>query len=133
MIAGATTIKMTALRCAGAIVLSLLAVSTCRAQAKKITPADAKDHVGEHATVCGRVVSTHFAKTTKCEPTFLNLDEPYPRQIFTILIWGSDRSKFGVPETRYRDQQVCVMGVITSFKGSPEVVANEPAQILVQK
>jgi hypothetical protein len=116
------------------VIFGLYAVitSACYAQTKKITPADAKDHVGEHATVCGKAVSTHFAKTTKGEPTFLNLDEPYPRQIFTILIWGSDRSKFGVPETRYRDQQVCVTGVITRYKGSPEVVANEPAQIVIQ-
>jgi hypothetical protein len=105
----------------------------CHAQAKKITPAEAKDHVGEHATVCGKAVSTHFAKTTKGEPTFLNLDEPYPKQIFTILIWGSDRSKFGVPETRYRDQDVCVTGTVTSYKGSPEIVATESTQIVIQK
>lgn len=124
---------MTAHRYAGAIVLSLLAISTCRAQTKKLAPADAKDHVGEHATVCGKVVSSHFAKTTKGEPTFLNLDEPYPRQIFTILIWGSDRGKFGAPETKYRDQQVCVTGIITNFKGSPEVVAIDPGQIHIEK
>jgi hypothetical protein len=105
----------------------------CHAQAKKITPAEAKDHVGEHATVCGKAVSTHFAKTTKGEPTFLNLDEPYPKQIFTILIWGSDRSKFGVPETRYRDQDICVTGTVTSYKGSPEIVATESTQIVIQK
>jgi hypothetical protein len=70
---------------------------------------------------------------TKGEPTFLNLDEPYPRQIFTILIWGSDRTKFGTPEARYRDAQFCVTGTITSYKGSPEVVASEPGQIQVEK
>jgi hypothetical protein len=124
---------MITLKSVAIFALSLATIPTCHAQTKKITPADAKDHVGEHATVCGKAVSTHYAKTTKGEPTFLNLDEPYPRQIFTILIWGSDRSKFGVPETSYRDQQVCVTGVITSYKGSPEVVANEPAQIVIQK
>jgi hypothetical protein len=107
--------------------------STCYAQTKKFAPTEAKDHVGEHVTVCGKVVTTHYAKTTKGEPTFLNLDEAYPRQIFIILIWGNDRGKFGVPETKYRDQQVYVTGVITNFKGSPEVVANEPSQIVIQK
>jgi hypothetical protein len=74
----------------------LLAFSTS-AQTNKITAAEAKDHVGEVRTVCGKVVSTHYAVKSKGEPTFLNLDEPYPKEVFTILIWGSDRAMFGTP------------------------------------
>jgi hypothetical protein len=48
---------------------------------------------------------------------FLNLDEPYPREVFTILIWGSDRAKFGTPEMKYKDAKVCVTGKITSYRG----------------
>jgi hypothetical protein len=47
-----------------------------------------------------KVVSTHYASSSKGQPTFLNLDELYPKEVFTILIWGSDRTKFGVPETK---------------------------------
>ena len=25
------------------------------------------------------------------QPTFLNLDDPYPKEVFTISIWGSER------------------------------------------
>ena len=110
----------------------LLAFSTS-AQTKKITAAEAKDHVGEVRTVCGKVASTHYSVSTKGQPTFLNLDEPYPRQIFTILIWGSDRAKFGMPETKYKDATVCVTGKITSYRGKPEVVATEPKQIVQEK
>jgi len=85
---------------------SLLAFNTA-AQTNKITAAEAKDHVGETRTVCGKVASTHFASKTKGEPTFLNLDEPYPKEVFTILIWGCDRAKFGAPETKYKDATVC--------------------------
>jgi hypothetical protein len=38
----------------------LLAFSTT-AQTNKITAAEAKDHVGEVRTICGKVASTHFA------------------------------------------------------------------------
>jgi hypothetical protein len=62
-------------------------------------------------------------------PTFLNFDKRYPDQIFTLVIWGGDRSKFGDPETVYRGKRACVTGKISVFKGVPEVVANEPAQI----
>src|SRR5277367_2468104 len=110
----------------------LLAVTSLHAQTKKLTTAEAKDHIGDRATVCGKVVSTHYAKSSKGEPTFLNLDEPYPREVFTILIWGSDREKFGVPESKYRDARVCVTGKITGYRGTTEIVATEPSQITMQ-
>jgi DNA/RNA endonuclease YhcR with UshA esterase domain len=50
---------------------------------------------------------------------------------FTLVIWGNDRSKFDNPETTYRGKRVCVTGKISAFKGVPEVVANDPAQIKV--
>jgi DNA/RNA endonuclease YhcR with UshA esterase domain len=113
--------------------LFLLFAFRTLAQTNKITTAEAKDHVGETQTVCGKVVSTHYAVKSKGEPTFLNLDEPYPKEVFTILIWGSDRAKLGTPETKYKDTRVCVTGKITSYRGKPEVVATEPSQIVEQK
>ena len=114
--------------------ISVLAATwAVHAQAGHITAADAKNHVGEMATVCGKVVSTHFASGSKGQPTFLNLDEPYPKQIFTIVIWGNDRSKFGEPDKAYRDKRVCVTGRITNFRGTPEVAASDSAEIKVQK
>lgn len=102
-------------------------------QTKKLTAAEAKDHVGERATVCGQVVSTRYADRSKGQPTFLNLDKPYPNEIFTILIWGEDRPKFGAPESKYRDANVCVTGKISSYRATPEIVGTEPGQIVVQK
>jgi hypothetical protein len=63
----------------------------------------------------------------------LNLDEPYPRQIFTILIWGSDRAKFGDPESKFENKKVCVTGTIKDYRGVPEMVAQQPGQIETQK
>ena len=103
------------------------------AQSRQLTSAEAKNHVGERATVCGKVVSAHYAAKTKGSPTFLNLDEPYPKQIFTILIWGSDRAKFGNPETEYANKKVCVRGLIKDYKSGTEIIAEEPNQIEVQK
>jgi len=110
-----------------------LTIPSVRAQTKKITASEAKDHVGDRATVCGKVASTHYAKSSKGEPTFLNLDEPYPKEIFTILIWGSDRGKFGTPESEYKGLRVCVTGKITTYRGVPEIVAGEREQIEIQK
>ena len=111
----------------------LAAALVVHAQSGHITASEAKNHVGEKTAVCGKVVSTHFASGSKGQPTFLNLDEPYPKETFTILIWGSDRPKFGKPEDTYRDKAVCVTGKITSHKGVPEIIASETSQIQSRK
>ena len=97
-----------------------------------ISASEAAKHIGETATVCGKVASTHYAARTRGEPTFIDLDKPYPNQIFTVLIWGSDRPKFGDPEETYQSKNICATGKITEYRGVPEIVANEPSQITVR-
>jgi hypothetical protein len=72
----------------------LLAVSTlARGSADgTLTTAEARNHVGETATVCGHVASAHYAERSKGQPTFINLDKPYPNSPFTVLIWAKKRS-----------------------------------------
>jgi hypothetical protein len=116
------------------ILSAVLVLTLCTAaRGNKITAREAKDHIGEIETVCGKVASTHFASGSKGQPTFLNLDEPYPKEIFTILIWGSDREKFGTPELEYKGLRVCATGKITSYRGVPEIIATERGQIEIQK
>lgn len=116
-----------------ALLLCIITVTSVYAQTKRVNPTAAKNHIGEQAVVCGKVVSARYASQTKGEPTFLNLDQPYPKQVFTIVIWGDDRAKFGEPESKYLNQKVCVTGKITSFRGEPEVVASNPDKLETQK
>jgi len=113
--------------------LSVVGVAASQTKAAHLTAAEAKNHVGERATVCGKVASSHYAQRSRGEPTFLNLDEPYPREIFTIVIWGNDRAKFGESEQKYRDKNVCVTGTIASYRGTPEIAASQPEQINLVK
>lgn len=115
------------------IAVALIVPLFASAQKTHLTARDAKAHIGETQTVCGKVVSTRYAPGSKGQPTFLNLDEPYPNEIFTILIWSENRAKFGIPETEYRDNNVCVTGKITNYRGTPEIVATEPSQIVAQR
>jgi len=118
-----------------ALVCAMLAMALCllafapAPQHQKLSASEAKDHIGETATVCGAVVSARYAASTKGQPTFLNLDKPYPNQIFTVLIWGNNRSKFGTPEIDYKGKRVCVAGKITEYRGTPEIVTNDPQQL----
>lgn len=108
----------------------VLCVSQCLNAA--ITSSEAKDHIGESTTVCGVVASAHFARSSRGQPTFINLDEPYPNQVFTVLIWGSDRPKFGAPEQVFANRKLCVTGLIKLFRGVPETIVYAPSQIKLQ-
>ena len=95
------------------------------------TPEQAKAHLCELATVCGTVASAKYASSSRGQPTFLNLDRPYPQQIFTIVIWGTDRPQFGTPETEYLGKRLCVTGQIESYRGTLEIVVKEKSQLTV--
>lgn len=111
----------------------LVVFTFVHAQSKHLNSNEARNHIGERATVCGKVVSTHYASKTRGEPTFLNLDEEFPKQVFTIVIWGSDRPKFVQPEEKYLDKNVCVTGKVISYRGIPEIAASQPNQIELEK
>ncbi len=111
-----------------ALSFALFLVRSGQAQ-KTITALEAKDHINESATVCGNVVSARFSASTRGKPTFLNLEKPYPNQIFTVVIWGSNRTKFGTPEIEFKGKRICVTGKIENFRGVPEIAASDPQQV----
>ncbi len=103
-------------------------------QAPSITAAEAKAHVGQQATVCGVVKSARWASNSNRKPTFLNLDDAYPKQTFTVVIFEENRGKFSpAPEEQFRDKQICVTGKIEEFRGTPEIVVTAPAQIALRE
>ena len=111
----------------------LILSSVSSAQEKFISPADAHKYVGEKKTVCGQVASATYAARSRRQPTFLNLDRPYPNHIFTVVIWGSDRNKFKTPpETLFKAKTICVTGVIDVYRGKPQIIVRDPSQIVIK-
>jgi micrococcal nuclease len=69
-----------------------------------LSTTEAAKHIGERATVCGDIAGEHTAPNSRGAPTFINLDKPYPNQVFTVLVWGSDRANVGnLP----RSERIC--------------------------
>ena len=93
------------------------------------TTQQASNHIGEYATVCGTVSGSHYATSSRGQPTFINLDGSYPNQSFTIVIWGSDRHKFISPEKKYNHKKICATGVIDEYRGTPQIVVQNKSQI----
>jgi len=84
--------------------------------------------MNENVTVCGKVFGTKLLDGPNI--TFLDMGAAHPNQLLTVVIKGEDRSKFtGKPEDEYKDKNVCVTGTIINFKGKPEIVLSDPANI----
>jgi len=84
---------------------------------------------GETATVCGVVASAKFEANARSQPTLLDLGKSYPHAVFTAVIYGNDRSKFGTPEASFRGKRICVTGHISNYRGKPEIVLTDPSQL----
>jgi micrococcal nuclease len=103
-------------------------------QGKKIIRAEeASNYLRQSMMVCGKVVDTEYLVRGRGQPTFLNLNRPYPNHIFTIVIFGSERDSFEKPpETFYDGKDVCVSGLIVEHKGKPQMVVKNPSQITIK-
>jgi DNA/RNA endonuclease YhcR with UshA esterase domain len=94
----------------------------------------ASKHIGEIVVICGPAVTTSYALNSKGKPTFLNVGKGYPDpQRLTVVIWEENRSKFSIPpDTLYEGKNICVEGLITLYKGVPEIEVSSPSQITIK-
>ncbi|MBS1603589.1 MAG: DNA-binding protein [Bacteroidetes bacterium] len=112
------------------LTLGLSAGIVASAQVKTIPAADAAKHAGDSVTICDKVYSARWLENAKNQPTFLNLGEAYPNQLLTIVIWEDVRQRLGYkPEEKLLDKKVCVTGKIEEFRGKPQIVLHQPAQL----
>jgi hypothetical protein len=92
-----------------------------------LTAAQAREHEGQNATVCGIVASERQASASKGKPTYINLDVPWPNQIFAVVIWEEDVQKVGaLPRL---GAHMCAKGLISYYHGVPEIIVRSNAQI----
>lgn len=108
----------------------LLSVALFPVTAQTIPAADAKNHIGEQATVCGLVASKRVASQSQGTPTFVDLDKSYPSQSLTVLVWEHDKGNVGpLPGSG----QLCVTGRIVQYRGKAEIVLHNAASWYVPK
>ena len=102
-----------------AVIPIVVALWALGARAASLTPEQAASHAGKSAAVCGGVASAHYARRARSQPTFLDLGKAYPHDIFTVVIFGSDRAKFSNPETTLLKKRICVTRKIRRYRSSP--------------
>lgn len=106
---------------------AFLLLCTPTSQSQTLTTAQAREHEGQNATVCGIVASERQASNSKGKPTYINLDVPYPNQIFAVVVWEEDLAKVGtLPRS---GAHMCVKGLISYYHGVPEIIVRSAGQI----
>ncbi|RME14661.1 MAG: hypothetical protein D6799_06860 [Bacteroidetes bacterium] len=97
-----------------------------------ISACNAYAHIGKHAIVQGKVVSTYRSAKGNI---FLNFEQPYPNQCFTAVIFSNALQNFGghFNEKQFAGKIVQVSGFIKQYKGKPEIIVNYPEQLSILK
>ena len=103
----------------------------------RVDPADAKNHIGEAATVCGKVVDTKVSKygiAGHGKPVTFDLDQPEPNPVFSFIAFGAQPGEPQEAVAAYSDKRVCVTGKITKSPsgGPPLIMAADRSQIKPQ-
>ena len=98
-----------------------LALAEETKQPPRITAADAKNHIGETATICGKVVDTRISRyglTGRGKPVFFDIDQPEPNPVFFFLTFGTKEGGAQEAIDAYKGKNVCVTGTISQRQPS---------------
>lgn len=110
------------------VLASVLVLAGLGVAADPIPASQAAAHVGETATVCGTVAEVVTAWRSQGQTTFMDFDSAYPNADFVVVVWGADSVKVGYL-TQFAHKQVCAAGLIQTYRGRPEIVVRDGAQI----
>ena len=98
----------------------------------KIEAKDAAKHMNETVMIYDKIADGKYFDTS--ETTLLNVGAPHPNETLTIVIKGDDRKKFETaPETYFLNKKVCITGKIIDYKGKPEIMITDAAQLVLDK
>ena len=86
---------------------------------------EAINHVGEYASVRGKLVEAYTSKTGT---VFLDFCKSYKTCPFSGVIFADDAKAFG-DLSRYAGQTVTLTGKISSYQGKAEIVLSSPSQL----
>lgn len=93
------------------------------------TPEEAAKHIGETATVTGKIEDFHQASGGSI---FLNMGGRHPKETFTIFIPAGEAAAFKDAKD-YEGKTVAVTGKIKDHEGKPEMIVKNASDIVVKE
>jgi DNA/RNA endonuclease YhcR with UshA esterase domain len=93
-----------------------------------ISSSEASGHIGANAVVKGYVADV----VTREKVAYLNFDKKYPKNTFSAVIFAEKFTEVG-DLSIYKNQNVEIKGVITEYKGKPQIIVSSKNQISIVK
>jgi hypothetical protein len=94
-----------------------------------VKPEEVKNNNKKYVRSCSVVTGIHVSNS-KGKPIFINFGRSYPNQIFSAVIWGSNRNKFSYDlNKKLLNRQVCIKGEVSIYKGKPSFNLKDETQI----
>lgn len=110
-----------------ALVILLCTAFTFTKAQTTISIKDVSKHIGETVTICDSVYTTRALPNL----TLINLGTEFPKQLLTVVIYKEDLAKFNEPEKTYLNKKVCINGKLVLYNDKPQIVVNEPKQVVL--
>ncbi|EOR96253.1 endonuclease [Arcticibacter svalbardensis MN12-7] len=88
-------------------------------------------HYGQTILTVGKVYSGRFIQSNQM--TLLNIGGDNPNQDLTVMIQSEDRVQFGQPEVTLKGKTIQIIGKVIDYRGKPEIIVTESAQIKIIK
>ena len=93
-----------------------------------------KDYMDKEVCVLGKVVSFKLATEGKFT-NYINIDQPYPVSIFTVVITNDYLEKLNIKIEDLKDKNIYIKGKITTYKNDPKQIPQifNPTSIEIKK
>lgn len=83
---------------------------------RQISVYEVDKFIGENTTVCGEV--SQISQTSKA--TYINFGGQYPKHQFSAVMWSNNTMPIS------EGSNICISGLIESYKGMPQIVIRSP-------
>ena len=94
-----------------------------------IPPEDCPKHFGEAVTIEGPVNEVYHAASRRA--TFIDMGGRYPNNTFAAVIFKDDADKFPNVDS-LTGKVIDITGRVKDYKGSCEIIVNDPAQLKIK-
>jgi DNA/RNA endonuclease YhcR with UshA esterase domain len=95
-------------------------------QPVRILAGEAKDHLSAQAIVTGKVAEVNKAASL----VRLNFEQPYPKQVFTAVIFAAKTNLFPEIE-KLQGKTVEISGKIADYRGRPQIILTSTNQLKI--
>ena len=114
--------------------LLMLSSVNCFSQQDTISAINAKDYMNKEVVVFGKAVSLKSAYN-KRSPNFINLDKPYPNNVFTVVIFNDHLKKLNIKLEDLKGKVIYVKGKVSTYKNDPKQIPQilNPISIEIKK